>query len=87
VPYDADAIRKVKAEASGDVYVSGSATLVRAMLADGLVDELHLLTYPVALGGGIRLFPEGAPRTTLRLVDSETYTNGVVHLTYAPSTA
>src|SRR6188472_603314 len=58
-PYDAGAIRKLKAEA-GDLYVSGSGTLVRAMLADGLVDELHLLVYPVTRGSGPRLFPDGA---------------------------
>jgi dihydrofolate reductase len=84
LPYDAEAIRRLKGEADGDVYVSGSATLVRAMLADGLVDELHLLTYPVALGEGIRLFPQGAPRTTLRLLGAQTYDNEVVHLVYGP---
>jgi dihydrofolate reductase len=46
----------------GDTYVSGSGTLVRALLADGLVDELHLLVYPLALGAGPRLFPESAPK-------------------------
>ena len=45
-PYNPDAIRKLKDEV-GDLYVSGSGTLVRAMLADGLVDELHLLVYPL----------------------------------------
>src|SRR5215207_3900489 len=45
-PYDPDAIRGLKDEVDGDLYVSGSGTLVRAMLADGLVDELHLLVYP-----------------------------------------
>lgn len=58
--------------------------LVRAVLADGLVDELHLFVYPLALGAGPRLFPEGAPATTLALVDSEALDNGVVHLTYCP---
>lgn len=85
LPYDPEAIRRVKAEADGDVYVSGSATLVRAMLADGLVDELHLLTYPVALGEGIRLFPAGGPQATLSLLGSEAYENGVVHLVYGPA--
>src|SRR5215210_9243438 len=58
-PYDPGAIRRLKDEVDGDLYVSGSATLVRAMLADGLIDELHLLVYPVAVGSGITLFPEG----------------------------
>src|SRR3954452_8697900 len=60
-PYDAARIRGLKDEV-GDLYVSGSGTLVRAMLADGLVDELHLLVYPITRGSGPRLFPEeGAP--------------------------
>ena len=46
-PYSADVIRSLKEEVEGDLYVSGSATLVRAMLADGLVDALHLFVYPV----------------------------------------
>ncbi len=55
-PYDADVIRRLKEQ--GDLYVSGSATLVRALLEDGLVDELHLFVYPLTLGPGPRLFPE-----------------------------
>jgi dihydrofolate reductase len=46
-PYDPDVIRSLKDEAGGDLYTSGSGTLVRAMLADGLVDELHLFVYPL----------------------------------------
>jgi dihydrofolate reductase len=61
--------------------VSGSATLVRAMLADGLVDELHLFVFPVVLGSGLRLFPEGQS-LKLALAGCESYDNGVVHLTY-----
>jgi dihydrofolate reductase len=86
VPYDADRLRALKDDV-GDLYVSGSATLVRALLADGLVDELHLFVYPVAVGTGIRLFPDGAPRTPLALLDADRLSNGVVHLTYGPATA
>src|SRR3712207_5998592 len=57
-PYDPEAIRKVKDELDGDLYSSGSITLVRAMLADGLIDELHLLVYPLTRGSGPRLFTE-----------------------------
>ena len=67
--------------------MSGSATLVRALLADGLVDELHLYVYPLALGQGIRLFPDGAARTPLALAGAESLSNGVAHLTYAPAPA
>ncbi|HEX3705690.1 MAG TPA: dihydrofolate reductase family protein [Mycobacteriales bacterium] len=81
--YDAAEIRALK-ERSAKVYTSGSATLVRAMIADDLVDELHLFTYPIALGAGLRLFPEGHPKTKLSLLSTEHYTNGVVHLSYGP---
>ena len=81
--YDAGRIRELKEQ--GDLYVSGSATLVRALVADGLVDELHLYVYPIAVGTGIRLFPEGGPRTPLSLLGVESLSNGVAHLTYGPA--
>jgi dihydrofolate reductase len=83
--YDPEALRKLKDDVAGDLYISGSGTLVRALLADGLVDKLHLLVYPVVLGAGARLFPDGAPRTSLRLAAHEAFENGVLHLTYAPA--
>src|SRR4029077_17876846 len=73
-PYDPDAIRRLKDEV-GDLYVSGSGTLVPAMLADGLVDELHLFVYPLTRGSGPRLFPEDAAPSTLALAASESYAN------------
>ncbi|WP_433290967.1 dihydrofolate reductase family protein [Pseudonocardia sp. CA-142604] len=85
--YDAEAIRKFKDGVDGGIYISGSATLVRALIADGLVDELHLFVYPVALGTGLRLFPEGTPKTTMTLVGSQAFDNGVVQLTYGPGTS
>src|SRR5438874_3710786 len=81
-PYSPEAIRKLKAEIDGDLYVSGSGTLVRGMLADGLVDELHLFVFPLTRGSGKRLFPEGGPAMKLGLADAEAYDSGVVHLTY-----
>jgi dihydrofolate reductase len=83
-PYDPDAIRGLKDEVDGDLYVSGSGTLVRAMLADGLVDELHLFVYPLTRGSGPRLFPEGAAPIKLSLAAFDSYENGVVHLAYRP---
>jgi dihydrofolate reductase len=82
-PYDPDAIRRLKDEV-GDLYVSGSGMLVRAMLADGLVDELHLFVYPLTRGPGPRLFPEDAPPRTLSLSACDSYENGVVYLAYRP---
>ena len=84
-PYDRNTIRQLREDISADLYVSGSGTLVRALLADDLVDELHLFVYPLTRGSGRRLFPESAPPLTLTLVACERYDNGVIHLGYAPS--
>src|SRR4051794_1052643 len=84
-PYDPRAVAALKDQVDGNIYISGSGTLVRALLSDGLVDELHLLVYPLVLGSGARLFPDGAPRTSLRLAAHEAFENGVLHLTYAPA--
>jgi dihydrofolate reductase len=81
--YDPDAIRKLKQDV-GDLYVSGSGTLVRAMLADGLVDALHLFVYPLTRGAGPRLFPDTAAPRKLRLAGSESFEHGVLYLTYRP---
>jgi dihydrofolate reductase len=78
--YQPDVIRQLKDEV-GDLYVSGSGTLVRAMLADGLVDQLHLLVYPITRGGGPRLFPEGTP-LKMSLAATQSFDNGVVYLSY-----
>ena len=83
--YDAAAIRKLKDEADGDLYVSGSIKLVRAMIADGLVDGLHLFMYPLTLGGGLRLFPDGDAPAKLALAGTEAYDNGVIYLHYRPA--
>jgi dihydrofolate reductase len=83
-PYDPDAIRRLKAELDGDLYVSGSITLVRALLADGLADELHLFVYPLTRGSGPRLFPEDAAPSKFMLASCESYDNGVVYLAYRP---
>ena len=81
--YDAERIRGLKDEVDGDLYVSGSSELVRAMLADGLVDELHLFVYPLTRGTGPRLFPDGAAPAKLAL-GVPAYDNGVVYLAYRP---
>lgn len=83
-PYDADGIRRLKEDAAGDLYVSGSGTLVRSLLADGLVDELHLFVYPLTRGTGPRLFPENAP-LAFSLTACDRYENGVIHLGYVTS--
>ena len=82
--YDADTIRRLKDDVDGDLYVSGSGTLVRAMLADGLVDELHVFVYPLTRGAGPRLFPDGAAPVKLTRTGCQAYDNGVVGLSYRP---
>jgi dihydrofolate reductase len=80
-PYDAGVIRRLKERMPGGIYVSGSGTLVRAMLADGLVDELHLFVYPLTRGEGPKLFG-GASAMKFALAHSQAYNNGVLYLRY-----
>jgi dihydrofolate reductase len=81
-PYSAEAIRELKERLEGDLYVSGSGTLVRALLADRLVDKLHLFVFPLTLGAGQRLFADGGPAVKLALLGTEAYESGVLHLIY-----
>jgi dihydrofolate reductase len=75
------AVRALKAEAGKNIVTDGSSQLVHALLEHDLVDELHLLLYPLLLGGGKRLFPDGVYRTfTLR--SAKPYPSGVVGLDY-----
>ena len=83
-PYDPAAIRRLKEDVAGHLYVSGSGTLVRAMLEDGLVDGLHLFVYPLTRGTGPRLFADGDAQRKLSLEASESYENGVVYQAYRP---
>ena len=81
---DVAALEQLKDSVDGDLYVSGSGQLVRAMLADGLIDGLHLFVYPLTRGEGPRLFPDGAPPLKASLEATERYDNGVVYLHYRP---
>jgi dihydrofolate reductase len=81
--YDAEKLRQLKDSREGTIYVSGSGRLVRGLIADGLLDELHLFVYPIALGVGERLF--GDEPAKLALKASDVYDNGVVHLCYGPA--
>jgi dihydrofolate reductase len=83
-PYDPERIGRLKDEVDGDLYVSGSVTLVRALLADGLVDQLHLFVYPLTRGSGPRLLPDGGAAAKLSLAACQAYQNGVVYVAYRP---
>jgi len=77
-------IRKIKDSTEGEIGISGSATLVRWLLAKGLLDQLNLLVHPIVVGKGQRLF-EDTPTHPLTLVSQETLGSGVLNLAYAPA--
>jgi dihydrofolate reductase len=77
-----NAVRALKAQPGREIVTDGSSQLVHTLLAHDLVDELHLLVYPVALGGGKRLFPEGM-HSKFTLKEATTFPTGVVNLHYA----
>ena len=77
-----EAIRALKAQPGKDILTDGSSQLVHALLANDLVDELHLLLYPLTVGGGKRLFPDGA-HAQFTLKAATPYPTGVVDLHYA----
>jgi dihydrofolate reductase len=73
----------IKAQDGGDITMSGSATTVRWLLREGLLDELNLLVHPIAVGDGkSRLFPPDEPRIPLELLSADTFTTGVLSLKY-----
>jgi dihydrofolate reductase len=81
----AAAIRELKATQAGELQVHGSGDLIRRLLQDGLVDEIVLLTYPVVVGQGTRLFPDSGPDTALDLVESRSTSGGLTIQVYRPT--
>src|SRR5829696_9677883 len=79
----AEEITWLKRQTGGVISISGSASLIRSLLSEGLIDELRLMVHLVVVGSGKRLFEEG-DRKALELVDSRTFSKGVVYLTYRP---
>lgn len=79
-----DEIKALKAQAGQDMLVYGSATLVQSLMQNDLVDLYRLLVYPVVLGTGKRLFQDGMT-ATLKLIETRTFTGGVVGLIYEPA--
>lgn len=80
----AGAISKLKEQPGQDILVHGSRTLVQALMKHKLIDEYHLLLYPLVLGRGMRLFPDGSTGN-LKLVEANPFTTGVILLRYQPS--
>jgi len=81
------AIARLKERPGGDLIVHGSCRLVDTLVQHGLVDEFHLMVYPIILGSGKRLFGDPKATARLELVDSKTLGDGVLLLTYRPATA
>jgi dihydrofolate reductase len=80
-----EAVARLKGELDKDLLILGSGELAQSLMRSNLVDEYVLLIHPLVLGSGRRLFPEGSPSVTLRLVDTKTTSTGVVIATYQPA--
>jgi dihydrofolate reductase len=78
-----EAVTALKNEPGGDIAMSGSVSVVRQLLAAGLLDELHLLVHPIAVRHGMRLFDEGEAMP-LKLLSSDVFDTGVLYLVYGP---
>ena len=76
-----ESVRSLKAQPGKDIFTDGSSQLVHALLAHDLVDELHLLLYPLTVGGGKRVLPGGV-HATFDLQSATPYPTGVVGLHY-----
>ena len=77
---------RLKQQGGKNISISGSATLVRSLLRDGILDELRLLLFPVVVGAGARMFEGYGERLGLTLVDSHRFETGVVNLVYRSAT-
>jgi dihydrofolate reductase len=80
-----EAVASLKNEPGGNIAMSGSVSIVRQLLAAGLLDELHLLLHPIAVRKGMRLFADDGTTIPLKLLSSETFKTGVLNLVYAPA--
>jgi dihydrofolate reductase len=78
----ASSVARLKDEVDGVILVAGSATLVKALIENELVDEVRLMVFPVLLGEGKRLFPEGEKKHRLELIESKTVGGGIALLRY-----
>ena len=81
----AEALTRLKQEEGKNISVNGSATLVRSLLRDNLLDELRLFVHPIVLGSGERLFDDRGDQVALKLADSQPFSNDQVSTTYQPA--
>jgi dihydrofolate reductase len=82
-----EALTRIKQEPGRDISITGSPTLVRSLLAAGVLDELRLLVHPIVVGHGKRLFADTDASIPLRLAESRSFKTGVLALTYVPAGA
>ncbi len=81
----AEALTGLKQQPGKNINITGSGTLVRSLLRDGVLDELQLLVHPIVVGSGKRLFEDIGAQVPLKLVDSTAFSTGVVSLTFQPA--
>jgi dihydrofolate reductase len=80
----ADKISKLRQQPGQSILVAGSATLVQTLIQHDLVDEYHLLVYPIVIGSGMRIFQNGLDKSALKLIEARAFSSGVVLLRYEP---
>jgi len=78
-------ITRLKQQPGQDILVGGSGQLIQTLMQHDLIDEYKLMVHPVVLGGGQRLFRDGSANRVLTLVETKTFSSGVVVLTYQPA--
>lgn len=82
-----EVVATLKQQAGKNIQVPGSPRLVRSLLREGLLDELSIMIQPIVLGSGMRLYDELTARVPLKLVESRTFSSGVLSVTYQPASA
>jgi dihydrofolate reductase len=80
-----EAVAQLKRELTGDLHVMGSGELIQTLMRHDLIDEYLLFIHPLVLGSGRRMFADGSPPASLRLIDTTTTTRGVIIATYQPT--
>jgi dihydrofolate reductase len=81
----AEEVSRLKQQPGKDILIFGSGDLVNMLMQHGLIDEYRIMVFPVVLGSGKRLFGDGSDTKVLELVETKTFSSGVVVLTYQPA--
>ena len=77
-----DLVRRLKTESGKNIFIEGGAEVVKTLLLDDLIDEYVISIIPVLVGGGTKLFEDGRPRQTLKLISTKQFDSGLVQLHY-----